>query len=355
MRAFRIGDRLIGDDQPPYIIAELGSAGYINGSVERAKLLIRVAAQCGVDAVKLQKRDNRVLYTKAMYDAPYTSEHAFGNTYGEHREALEFDFHQLGDLKAYAESLGLVFFATAFDIASADCLARLGVPAIKLTSGDLTNHPLIEHCASLGVPLIVSTGGHDLMDVDRAVDCLEDVGAQFALLQATASYPCLQEELNLRVIETYRDLYPDVVIGLSDHQDGISMAPVAWMLGARIFEKHFTLSRAAKGSDNAFSLEPEPMRRMVNDLKGVQAALGDGTKRVYLSEQSGIQKLGKTLYYAQDLSAGHVLRREDIAIKSPWGPVPPYRIGNYIGRRLLADVQADEMVNSLMLERWEDM
>lgn len=347
VRALCIAGRRIGDDSPPFLISEIGSNH--GGSLETAKQMIAVAARCGVDAVKLQKRDNRNLYTAAMYDEPYNSEHAYGATYGEHRAALEFGWNEYVELQTLAKSLGVIFFATAFDIPSATFLANLGVPAIKIASGDLTNHPLLEHCAGLGLPLIVSTGGHDITDIVRTVDFLQKLAVQFALLQATALYPCPHEALNLRVIEDYRRRFPDVVIGLSDHQDGISMAPVAWMLGARIFEKHFTLSRAAKGSDNAFSLEPEPMRRMVNDLHGVRAALGDGVKRMFVSEQAAIRKMGKTLVAARDLPAGHVLSRDDIAIKSPWGPVPPYRLDSYIGRKLLAEIKTDEQINSIIL------
>jgi N-acetylneuraminate synthase/sialic acid synthase len=331
----------------PLVIAELGHNH--GGSVETCKRMITVAAQCGCDAVKLQKRDLASLYTRTMLDAPYDSEHAFGRTYGEHRAALEFGADQWTELKRHADSLGILFFATAFDIPSADFLARLGAPAIKTASGDLTNLPLLEHCASLGLPLIVSAGGHDWTDIDRAYEWLRYLGARFALLQCAAIYPTQHGDMHLRVIETLRECYPDIVIGLSDHQDGISMAPVAWMLGARIFEKHFTLSRAAKGSDNAFSLEPEPMRRMVNDLHGVAACLGDGVKRQLPSERAAMVKMGKSICAARDLPAGHVLTADDIAIKSPGGGRPPYYRGEFVGRRLMRPVWADEWLSMEMV------
>lgn len=342
MRELIIANRRISDDSPPLIVAEVGHNH--GGSLERAKRMFEVAKQCGCDAVKLQKRDNRTLYTKAMYDAPYSSEHAYGATYGAHREALELGWDDYCELKTLADDLGLLFFATAFDIPSADFLACLGVPAVKIASGDLTNEPLLAHCVWLGFPLIVSTGGYGFHDVERTVQFLRSMNAHFALLQATAAYPCPHEELNLRVIETYRDRYPDVVIGLSDHQDGISMAPVAWMLGARIFEKHFTLSRAAKGSDNAFSLEPEPMRRMVNDLHGVAAALGDGVKRRYDSERGPIRKMGKSLVAARDLPTGHVLTGEDIAVRSPGGGINPRHYFRLIGAELTTDLETDQLL-----------
>lgn len=338
-RELVIAGRRIADDTDPFVICEIGSNH--GGSVDLCKRLIRVAAECGCDAVKLQKRDNQNLYTKAMLDAPYDSQHAYGPTYGAHREALEFGMDVWQELQEYAHSLGLVFLATAFDIPSADNLARLGVPAIKIASGDLLNRPLLEHCAGLGLPLLVSTGGHAIAAVERAVYWLERAGASFALLQATASYPTPHEELNLRVIETYRERYPHTVIGISDHNDGISMAPVAWMLGARIFEKHFTLSRAAKGSDNHFSLEPEAMRHMVNDLRGVALALGDGVKEPYLSEAAAMAKMGKSLVATRDMHVGNTLIAEDIAIKSPGGGMAPYRIDELIGQVLTLPTWTD--------------
>ena len=159
-----------------------------------------------------------------------------------------------------------MFFATAFDEASADLLSELDVPAYKIASGDLRNTPLLRHVAAIGKPLIVSTGGATIEDVDRAVETVTAINPQLCLLQCTASYPASVEELELGVIATYRERYPELVIGLSDHQDGIAMAPVAYMLGARVIEKHFTVSHTAKGTDHAFSLMPEGMRKLVRDL-----------------------------------------------------------------------------------------
>ena len=339
-RELIIGGRRIADDEPAVVIAEIGHNH--GGSVQCAKRMIEVASWAGCDAVKLQKRSLQDCYTAAMLDAPYNSEHSYGSSYGEHRAILEFNWEQHAELKAYAESVNLIYLCTAFDEPSATLLAGLHLPVVKIASGDLVNLPLIEHCASLKLPLLVSTGGHEITDVDRSFELLHRLGARFALLQATATYPCCHEELNLRVIETYRERYPDTVIGLSDHQDGISMAPVAWMLGARIFEKHFTLSRAAKGSDNAFSLEPEPMRRMVNDLRGVSAALGDGVKRAYASEAPAMAKMAKSIVAARDLPAGHSLEPGDIAVKSPGGGMPPYKLYWILGQRLRSDILTDE-------------
>ena len=343
MRELRIDGRRIADDTPCFVIAEIGPNH--QGSVERARELVRAAHEAGVDAVKLQKRDNRRLYTRALYDSPYDNENSFGPSYGAHREALELDRDAYVTLRDEARSLGLVFFATAFDEPSADLLAELGAPAFKIASGDLTNTPLLRHVAGFGKPLVVSTGGATIEDVDRAVETVTGVGGTLCLLQCTAAYPAAVEDLNLGVIATLRERYPELVIGLSDHQDGIAMAPVAFMLGARVVEKHFTLSHTAKGTDHAFSLMPEGMRKLVRDLRRVPIAIGDGVKRPLPSEEKPLQKMGKQLVAARALAAGHVLADGDVVAKSPAdGGLPPYALDELLGRPLLRPLAEDEVI-----------
>jgi sialic acid synthase len=278
----------IADDTDCYVIAEVGHNH--GGSVEKCKELFDAARWAGANAVKLQKRDNKTLYTEEFYNSPYNSEHAFGATYGAHREALEFDFDQYTLLKCYAEAIGLTFFATAFDVPSADFLAALKVPAIKIASGDLKNLPLLGHVADLGIPIIFSTGGGDLDDVANADWFACDV--PLAILHCTSGYPANYDELNLRVLGTFREHF-SCVVGWSGHDTGIAMAPVAYALGARIIEKHFTLDRSAKGTDQAMSLEPHGFRAMVENLKLCKRALGDGVKRRYASEVAPLAKQWK--------------------------------------------------------------
>jgi sialic acid synthase len=349
VRELVLDGRRISDDGDCFVIAEIGHNH--QGSLEQAKDLFRAAKDCGVDAVKLQKRDNRTLFTRAAFDAPYDNENSFGATYGEHREALEFGRDEYAELQGYARGLGLTFFATAFDFASADLLAELDVPAFKIASGDLRNTPLLRHVASIGKPMVLSSGGAALEDIDRAVAAVRPLNDKLCILQCTAAYPAANEELNLAVITTLRDRYPEIVIGLSDHQDGISMSLVAYMLGARVLEKHFTLSHAAKGTDHAFSLVPEGMRKLVRDLRRVPAALGDGVKLPLATERKPLEKMGKKLVAARDLAAGHVVSADDIAIKSPAdGGLPPYELDNLLGRRLARALETDEIVTFDVLE-----
>ena len=347
-RSIKIGDFVINvDGLHCFVIAEIGHNH--QGSLEKAKELFRRAKECGVDAVKLQKRDNRSLYTRAMYNMPYNHEGSFGPTYGAHREALEFGHDEYVELRRYAGEIGLAMFATAFDFASADFLAKLEMPAYKIASGDLKNTPLLKYVAKIGKPIFVSTGGGTLEDVQRAYDAIMPVNPQLSLLQCTASYPVEEEEMNLRVITTYRERFPDAVIGLSDHQNGIAMAVVAYALGAWVIEKHFTLNRAWKGTDHAFSLEPVGMRKMVRDLRRAEAALGDGIKRVYPSEEKPLFKMAKKLVAARNLPVGHILTREDIAIKSPNNGIAPCEIERVVGRVIIRPLQEDENIS------WDDL
>jgi sialic acid synthase len=343
MRRLVIDGVEIGDDKPCYVIAEIGHNH--QGDVEHAKRLIDAAKECGVNAVKLQKRSNRTLYTREFYEQPYDNELSFGRTYGEHREALELGADEYRDLLRYARDVGVTLFATAFDFESADVLDDVGVPAFKFASGDLKNTPLQRHVAAFGKPMLLSTGGARMADVERAVDTILQINDRLAVMQCTAAYPASVEDLNLSVITTLRERFPELVIGLSDHQNGIAMAVVAFMLGARVIEKHFTLDHALKGRDHAFSLMPEGMRRLVRDLHRVPVALGDAEKRPLPVEADALEKMGKKLVAARELELGHVLTTADLAIKSPAdGGLPPYELDRLVGRRLRRPVGAEDFV-----------
>jgi N-acetylneuraminate synthase/sialic acid synthase len=339
----KIGPHEIGDHRPCYVIAEIGHNH--QGSVEKARELFREAKLAGAHAVKLQKRDNRGLYTRAAYQKPYDNENSFGATYGEHREFLEFGVREYKELQAYAAALGIDFFSTAFDITSAEFLHALDVPAYKIASGDLKSTPLLQHVARFGKPMIISTGGAQIDDVKRAYDTIMPINPQLAILQCTAGYPAAVEELDLRVVATYRERFPGAVIGFSSHDNGIVMPVAAYMLGARIIEKHFTLNRAMKGTDHAFSLEPVGLRKMVRDLERTHKAMGDGVKKIYDSERAPIVKMGKSLVVARDLPSGHVLRAEDIVMKSPGGGIPPYELDAVIGRVTLKPLHEDDFLS----------
>lgn len=339
-RSLTIDGFEISDDSDAWVIAEVGHNH--QGDVEKCKELFRRAQAAGAHSVKLQKRDNCTLFTREAYQKPYDNENSFGATYGEHREFLEFNREQYAELQKFCRELKITFWATAFDFKSADFLAGLDMPAYKIASGDVTNTPLLKHVARIGRPMIVSTGTATLAEVRRVCETVLPLNRQLAVLQCTASYPNEFKEMNLRVIETFRREFPDVVIGASMHDSGIAMATAAFVLGARIIEKHFTLNRAMKGTDHAFSLEPEGMRKMCRDLARAREAMGDGIKRTFPTEEAPRKKMGKSLYAARSLKAGTVLTAADIAIKSPGGHTPPYELDRFVGRKLAKPVAEEE-------------
>lgn len=348
VRELRINETIINDESDAYVIAEVGHNH--QGDPEKACELLRAAKMAGAHAAKLQKRDNKTLYTRELYNKPYDHENSFGKTYGEHREFLEFGRKEYEALARYAKEIKIDFFATAFDERSADFLAELDMPAFKIASGDIRNIPLLQHVARFGKPMIISTGASNLDDVVTAFNAVADINPRICLLQCTSEYPARFEDMDLRVIATYREVFPEAVVGLSAHDNGIAMSVAAYVMGARVIEKHFTLNRAMKGTDHAFSLEPLGMQKMVRDLRRVRVALGDGRKKIYPQEEPALVKLGKQLVAARDLEEGHVLTREDIAVKSPGGPgCQPYELDRILGKRVSKRILEDQPLHKGIL------
>jgi N-acetylneuraminate synthase/sialic acid synthase len=347
MREINICGKIINDDSDCFVIAEIGHNH--QGDLETAKEMFRVAKEGGADAVKLQKRSNSDLYTEEMLNKPYENKNSYGPTYGAHREKLEFGLEEYQVLKEYAKELDIIMFSTAFDFQSADFLEELGSPVYKIASGDLKNIPLLLHIAQFNKPMIISTGGANMDDVRRAVDAIMPINQKLCILQCTSGYPAAIDEMNLNVIKNYRNCFPNNIIGLSSHDNGIVMPVAAYMLGARIVEKHFTMNHTWKGTDHAFSLEPIGFSKMVRDLKRVRIAMGDGVKRTYDSEVDPMIKMGKKLVVANDLQAGHTITRQDIAIKSPGNCLDPFEIDKVIGRVTICELKKDDDITFSVL------
>lgn len=354
----RIGKHVISDDSPCFVIAEIGQNHL--GSVEMAKKMIEAAAAAGANAVKFQKRDNKTLFTKEMYDKLYENDNSFGRTYGEHRERLEFNQQQYMQLKTYAELQGLVFFATPFDIPSVNFLDQIGVPCYKVASALITDIPLIEHIASKGKPVFVSTGGCLKEDIDRAYKALMKHDVDVCLMHCVAAYPMEDyKEANMKLIRTMMLDYPEAVIGFSSHESGIMLPVAAYMLGARVVEKHFTLNRAMRGGDQKFSLEPAGMSKMVRDLNRIHEAMsGDGNKHLYTSEADAVRKLGKGIYARVAISKGERITPAMVAFKSPANGMPPYRVDEVVGCVAREDIPTDgtitpDKVDASGKEHWD--
>lgn len=336
MKSFNVGRNVVGHEEPCYVIAEIGNNH--QGELKTALNMIKVAAGMGVNAVKFQKRDNKALFTNAMYNKPYDNENSYGATYGEHRDYLEFDMEEYIELKKCAAENEVDFIVTPFDHPSVDFLEKLGIDAYKIASADITNTPMIEYVAKTGKPMFVSTGAATLDEIRLAYEMVLRHNNKLCLLHCTAGYPTEYEDLNLNVISALIRSFPEAVIGYSGHDNGILAPAIAYMLGAKVVEKHFTLNRSLKGTDHKFSLEPTGLHKMIRDLRRIDVSLGDGIKQLQAFEVDARKKMGKSLYAARNLKAGSVITSSDVVVKSPGGGIPPYRLNDMIGKKLVVDV-----------------
>ncbi|UOE42510.1 N-acetylneuraminate synthase family protein [Agromyces larvae] len=286
----RIGAREIGPFEPVYVIAEIGLNH--NGDVEVAKQLIDVAADAGAQAVKFQKRTPEIATPPHMRDQ--LRETPWGTmTYLEYRRRVEFGEAEYREIAAHAGARGLDWFASPWDVPSVEFLERQGVVAHKVASACLTDLALLDAVHRTGKPVILSTGMSTLDEIDLAVEVLGT--DRLVLMHATSSYPMPPEEANLLVIDALRRRYPGVPVGYSGHERGLQISIAAVALGAAAVERHITLDRAMWGSDQAASLEPQGLAHLVRDIRVLEAALGDGVKRVFPGEEAPKAKLRRIL------------------------------------------------------------
>jgi N-acetylneuraminate synthase len=284
MTVVRIGGRDVGDGQPCYVIAEIGINH--NGDVAQAKRLISVASAAGCDAVKFQKRTIDVVYSAADLAKPRES--PFGETNGDLKRGLEFGVDQYREIDRFAKECQMAWFASCWDEASVDFIDQFNPPCYKIASASLTDDNLLRHTRAKGKPIILSTGMSTLEQIDHAVDVLGK--KDLILLHTCSTYPSNYTELNLRVIPLLRERY-GVPVGYSGHETGLPSSVAAAAIGACVVERHITTDRALWGSDQAASLEPNGINRLVRDIRLVETSMGDGVKRVEPSEVPIMQKL----------------------------------------------------------------
>jgi N-acetylneuraminate synthase len=284
IESVRVGNKTVGRGRPCYVIAEIGINH--NGDLDLAKRLISVAVAAGCDAVKFQKRTVDVVYTAEELDKPRES--PFGTTNRDLKEALEFTLGDYQAIDAYCRAVKMPWFASCWDERSVDFIAQFDVPCYKIASASLTDDALLRHTRATGKPIILSTGMSTLAEIDHAVEVLGR--ENLLMLHACSTYPAHYEELNLRAIPAIQERY-GVPVGYSGHETGIPSSVAATVLGACVVERHVTMDRAMWGSDQAASLEPNGISRLVRDIRLVEQSLGDGQKRVYEREYPIIKKL----------------------------------------------------------------
>lgn len=299
-------------DEEPFIIAEVGQNH--QGSLDNAREYIKVFAMAGADAIKFQTRNNKFLFDREAYDAPYNSENAFAGVYGLHREKLELNLEWLTTLKEDCDKFGVKFMSTPFDEPSLEFLCEVDVDLLKVASFDLGNLPLIHRIAQKGKPVVLSVGGGKPEQIICSIKALLSHNIEIAVLHCVSEYPCEFNRLGLDNIEALIKAFPGIVIGLSDHFNGILSGPIAYLKGARVFEKHVTLNRAWKGTDHSFSLEPEGFRRFVRDIKRVRHML-PAKPDSDLGNEYVFMKLGKSLVAYTNIKEGETITLESLSGK----------------------------------------
>jgi len=315
MNKLRIRNRLIEPSEPCFIVAEIGVNH--NGSTELAKKLINAAKEAGANAVKFQTWKTENIILKDVELAEYQKENLKSNeSQYEMLKKLEISYQQHVELKEFAENLGLIFFSTMEDKESVDFLMNdLKSSLIKVGSGDLTNYPLLKYTAKFGKPMVLSTGMATISEIDKAISTVLNEGNDnIILLQCTSDYPCPYEDMNLRVMTTLKSAFK-FPVGLSDHSLGIECAVAAVTLGGKYIEKHFTLSRNLLGPDHKASLEPSEFKKMVEAVRNIEQALGDGIKRPMPSELKNKDIIRRKIVASKDIQMGDILDESNVTFK----------------------------------------
>ena len=338
----KIAGTPVGEGYPTYIIAEIGQNH--NGDIKIAKKLIDMAVSCGANAVKFQKRDIPSELTKEAFDKPYDNPNSFGKTYGEHRLFLELSEQQHWELKEYANSVGIIYFCTPCDVPSVELLERIGCPFYKVASRDLTNIPLLEKLGTVGKPVIISTGMADLEDIDDAFTALQRGPESLILMQCTSEYPCHLENVNLKAMETLKNRY-QTIVGLSDHTSGVIVSAAASVMGAQLIEKHITLDRTMKGTDQPGSLEYAGLKKLIEYIRAIEIATGDGDKIVNPATKAAKEKLARSITSKQFIPANTIVNESMLCLKSPGTGLKWKQKNEILGKKSLHDVEADVTLN----------
>jgi N-acetylneuraminate synthase/N,N'-diacetyllegionaminate synthase len=343
-----IGGRSVGEGAPVLIVAEAGVNH--NGDVELARQLVDAAADAGADAVKFQtfaaERVASATAPKAAYQRETTDP---GEPQLEMLRRLELGRKAFDELVRRCDERGLMFLSTPFDEESADLVAELGAPAIKVGSGEITNWPLLERVASKGRPVILSTGMATLDEIGASLDVMAAAGdPDVVLLHCVSSYPAAPAEANLRAIETLREAF-GLPVGYSDHTLDATCALAATALGACLVEKHLTLDRDLPGPDHRASLEPHTFADLVRAMREVEAALGDGEKRPTSGELENRLLVRRSLAAADPIAAGTVLSADMVAVLRPGTGIPPSERESIVGRRTRRALAAHELID------WNDL
>ena len=338
----------------PKIICEIG--GNHKGQFELAKEMVKIASNfCDVDVIKFQKRNNRELLSEDEFNKPHPNpEHSYGETYGAHRENLEFNIDQHKELKKYCESFNKIYSSSVWDITSANEIASLNPSIIKIPSAMNLNFPLLSHiCKIYNGEIHLSLGMTFEKEIAKIIDFFENKNKlnNLVIYYCKSSYPAYEEKLNLNQISKLKSLYGDKIksIGFSGHHPGISIDVAAYTVGAEYFERHFTLSKDFEGPDHILSSEPNEMKKLVDFAKSSNSILGDGVKIIQQSEYATINSQRKSLYASKDITTGEKITYNNITVKGPGGGILPKYIDIIINRKTKKKILEDHPIT------WDDI
>lgn len=328
-----------------FIIAEAGVNH--NGDLDNARRLVDAAVQAGCDAVKFQTFRAGALVVRSAGMADYQKLNT-GRQESQYEmlKRLELSDEAHFELKQHAEQQGIVFFSTAFDMQSLDFLCRLDIPVWKIPSGEITNYPYLARIAGLGKPVILSTGMATVAEIDDAVRTLLQHGldrSRLCILHCNTEYPTPMHDVNLKAMAALGQTF-GTAFGYSDHTQGIEIPVAATALGARVLEKHFTLDRNLPGPDHKASLEPDELRRMVEAVRMIEAALGDGIKQPTASESKNRGVARKSVVAARAIRAGERFSEENLIVKRPGGGISPMEWPRLIGHVAVRDFAEEEPI-----------
>lgn len=350
----KIGKRDITNDGRPYFIADI--AANHDGKLERAFKLIELAKEAGADVAKFQNFKAETIVSRSGFEklgGQLSHQSSWEKSVYETYKDASVDDEWSAKLKDKCDEVGIEYMTSPYDFLSVDWADKY-VSAYKIGSGDITWLEIIEHIADKGKPVLLATGAADMRDVDRAMNILQTKKTEIVLMQCNTNYTASPENyhyINLNVLKTYREKYPSVVLGLSDHTYGHSTVLGAFALGARVFEKHFTDDNSRSGPDHKFSMNPTTWRLMVEAAYELYYAMGDGVKRVEENEKDTVNIQRRAYYFMQDIKAGEIIQKSSIFPLRPVyeGAVLPYELNKIIGKKVKRDISADECL------KWEDI
>ncbi len=338
----KIDGRFLGEGESCFIVAEVGVNH--NGSVDMAKRLIDAAKDSGADAVKFQAFKAEKLVTKYAEKSDYQKETTSSKSQYDMLKKLELTDKEIIELFRYASKKGIIFLSSAFDKESVDLLNRLGIPAFKVPSGEITNFPLLAYIAEKKKPIILSTGMSTMNEIKEALTVVRKMGVtDIVLLHCVTSYPAKTEEANLRVIEVWKQSF-GLPIGFSDHTLGIIAPITAVALGAVLIEKHLTLNKTLPGPDQRASLEPSGFKEMVRNVREIEKALGDGVKRPTEEEEKIKKVVRRSVVAKVKIGKGKIITQDMLDFKRPGIGLEPKDVDKVIGMKAKQNIMPDELI-----------